>query len=67
MSEYTPPTDLKEIQNASLERINEIVMDSNWSNQLTMRACFDRALELGYDGGFPISLYYNLKRNIKLN
>ena len=55
MSEYTPPKDVKEIQNASLERINEIVMDSNWSNPLTMRACFDRALELGYDGGFPIS------------
>ena len=29
-------------------------MDQNWGKQLLMRECFDRALELGYKGTFPI-------------
>jgi len=44
----------KEIRKADVKTINKIVMDQNWGKQLLMRECFDRALELGYKGTFPI-------------
>jgi|TARA_B110000967_G_C18858181_1_gene548411 hypothetical protein len=45
---------IKEIRKADLKTINKIVMNQNWGKQLLMRECFDRALELGYKGTFPI-------------
>jgi|TARA_R110000868_G_scaffold14935_3_gene68879 hypothetical protein len=51
MQAYT----IKEIKNADLITINKIVMDQNWSKPFLMRMCFDRALELGYKGTFPIN------------
>ena len=51
MKTYT----LEDIKNADLETINKIVMNHNWSKPFLMRMCFDRALELGYKGTFPIN------------
>ena len=49
--------DIQYIKKANLIQIDSIIMDSNFSNPLTMRECFDRALELGYKGTFPIKKY----------
>ena len=51
MKTYT----LEDIKNADLETITKIVMNQNWSKPFLMRMCFDRALELGYKGTFPIN------------
>ena len=43
------------LNKANLKKINEIIMDQNWSRPFLMRMCLNRALELGYKGTFPVT------------
>lgn len=47
------------INKSDLKEINKIVMNQNWSRPFLLRMCFDRALELGYKGTFPVTKWDN--------